>query len=62
MPYQEDSLPCPRYVWHPLAKPRATGALTTVPILADGTDMTVHSEQKHGNRTLIQHDPGHSTI
>jgi hypothetical protein len=52
----------PRDVWRPLAKPRATGALTASPIPTDGTEMTVHSEQEHGNRTLIQHDPGHSTM
>jgi hypothetical protein len=30
------------------------GALTVVPIPGDGMDMTVHSEQEHGNRALIQ--------
>jgi hypothetical protein len=47
-------LPHPRNVWSPLASQGATGALTTAPILADGTDMAVHSEQEHGNHALIQ--------
>jgi hypothetical protein len=54
-------LPRPRDTWSPLARREATGALTTTPIPADGTDMTVHSEQERGNRILTQHDPGYST-
>jgi hypothetical protein len=54
-------LPRSRDTWSPLARRGAMGALTATPIPADGTDMTVHSEQERGNRALIQHDPGHST-
>jgi hypothetical protein len=54
-------LPCPRDTWSPLAKREATGALTTAPIPADGTDVTVLSEQERGNHALTQHDPSHST-
>jgi hypothetical protein len=34
---------------------------TAAPALADGTDVTVHSQQEHGNHVLTQHDPSHST-
>jgi hypothetical protein len=53
-------LPRPRGSWSPLARQGATGALTTVPIPADRADITMHSEQEHGNRALTQHDPSHS--
>jgi hypothetical protein len=54
-------LPHPKDTWSPLARQGATGALTAAPIPADGTEMTVHSEQKHMNHALTKHDPGHST-
>jgi hypothetical protein len=54
-------MPHPRDAWSPLTRPGATGALTVVPIPADGMDVTVHSEHERGNRALTQHDPGHST-
>jgi hypothetical protein len=31
------------------------------PTPTDGTDVTTHNEQEHGNHTLTQHDLGHST-
>jgi hypothetical protein len=40
-----------------LGPPLPTAALTP----ADGTDVTVHSQQEHGNHALTQHDPIHST-
>jgi hypothetical protein len=55
-------LPRLRDTWSPLARQGATGAPTTTPTLADGTDVTAHSEQGYRNHTLTQHDPGHSTM
>jgi hypothetical protein len=46
-------LPGPGDTWSPLARRGATRAPTMAPIPADGMDMTVHSEQEHGNRALI---------
>jgi hypothetical protein len=37
------------------------GPPTTALTPADGTDVTVHSQQEHGNHALTQHDLGHST-
>jgi hypothetical protein len=54
-------LPRLRDTWSPLARQEATGALTTAPTRADGTDVTVHSQQECRNHALTQHDPGHST-
>jgi hypothetical protein len=54
-------LPRPRDTLSLLARWGATGALTMVPTPANGTDVTVHSEQEHGNYALTQHDPSHST-
>jgi hypothetical protein len=34
---------------------------TMAPAPADETDVTVHSQQEHGNHALTQYDPGHST-
>jgi hypothetical protein len=52
-------LPRPRDTWSPLARRGATGALTTTPTPADGTDVTMYSQQEHENHALTQHDPGH---
>jgi hypothetical protein len=36
-------------------------APTMTPTPTDGTDVTVHSQQEHGDRALTQCDPSHST-
>jgi hypothetical protein len=51
-----------RDMWSPLARWEATGAPTVAPTPANGTDMTMQSQQEHGNHALTQHDPGHSTM
>jgi hypothetical protein len=38
------------------------GPPTTAPAPADGMDVTMHSQQEHGNHALTQHDPDHSTM
>jgi hypothetical protein len=53
--------PRPRDTWSPLARRGATGPPTAALTSTDGTDVTVHSQQEHGNHALTQHDPGHST-
>jgi hypothetical protein len=53
--------PCPRDTWNPQARWRATGPPTAAPAPANGTDMTVYSQQEHGNHALTQNDPSHST-
>jgi hypothetical protein len=37
------------------------GPLTTALAPLDGMDVTMHSQQEHGNHALTRHDPGHST-
>jgi hypothetical protein len=37
------------------------GLPIVTPAPFDGTDMTMHSQQEHGNHALTQHDPSHFT-
>jgi hypothetical protein len=54
-------LPRPRGAWNPQARRGATGAPNYGTRSIDVMDVTVHSQQEHGNHALTRHDPDHST-